>query len=160
MGIHCRHWPLFGLCVSRYSSSPSSPGLITTQVRVRSTRGGFFAGFLGKFWTPSSSSQGSVGHSGHVLLFTEGEEKVLWWLHNGLRGMRERWGLRTLTTVFYIRQGWQLPVPLRQELPGVVLLFNVNLHIYTQFKNTIVYNLVQGINNLLTSSAFTLTSLV
>lgn len=62
-------WPLFGLCVSRYSSS-SSPRLVTTQVRVRSTRGGFFAGFRGKFWTPSSSSQGSEGHSSHAPPFT------------------------------------------------------------------------------------------
>lgn len=73
-----RRPPLFGLWVSRNSSSPSSPRLITTQVRVRSTRGGFFTGFLGKFWTPSSSSQGSEGHSRHVLLLTgEGGENTL-----------------------------------------------------------------------------------
>lgn len=68
---HSWHRPLFGLCLSRNSSSPSSPGLATTQLRVLSTRGGFFAGLQGKFWTPNSSSQGSVGHSWHVPLFTE-----------------------------------------------------------------------------------------
>lgn len=68
-------WPLLGLCMSRNFSSPSSPGLFTTQVRVRSTRGGFFDGFLGKFWTPSSSFQGSEGHRGHVTLFASHIER-------------------------------------------------------------------------------------
>lgn len=94
--------PLFGLCVSRYSSSPWAPGLITTQVRVRSTRGGFFAGFLGKFWTPSSSSQGSDGHNRQDPLVTEGEEESQKWCN-----IMTTWRCegRALTTVLYIRQG-------------------------------------------------------
>lgn len=89
-------WPLFGLCVSRYSSSSSSsPRLITTQVRVRSTRGGFFAGFRGKFCTPSSSSQGSEGHSSHAPLLTFKKVQIwgsTFWVWSSLRwrGTRTR----------------------------------------------------------------------
>ena len=41
-------------------------------------------------------------------------------------------GGRTLTTVFYIRQGWSLPPQLPQKLLRVLLLFDVNLLIHTR----------------------------
>lgn len=132
-----RSWPFFGLCVSRYSSTPSCcPGRITTQVRVRSTLGAFFAGFLGKFWTPNSSSQGSDGHSRHTALITERERqrqkaraRDAQELLNILteRRLMERNGGRFLTTVFYIRS-WGLHIKFPQEPLGVHLLFDMNLH--------------------------------
>lgn len=65
------------------------------------------------------------------------------WLCEGLRR-----GLETLTAVFYIRQCWRLPVQLPQQLPGVFLLFEMNLHIHTLYKYTIRYSMIQSFNNL------------
>lgn len=127
--------PLLGLCESRNSCSPPSPRLITTQVRLRSARGGFFAGFLGKFWTPRSSSQGSEGQSVHVPLFTEGWcEQILLNIYDCRRVWCHRDNrkpvLTSLTTVLYIRQGRGLSVQLPHQLNGILLLFEMNLHIH------------------------------
>lgn len=78
--------PLLGLCVSRSSCSLPSPCRITTQVRLRSARGGFFAGFLGKFWTPRSSSQGSERQSVHVPLLTDGAVRTIFLNNRTVRG--------------------------------------------------------------------------
>lgn len=124
-GLPC--WPLFGLCLSRYSSSFSYPPLITTQVRVRSTRGAFFAAFRGKFWTPSLSSQGSEGHNGHALLLTlkkvHRQVNIL-----SMKQSEREWHKHAITTVFNVSDTRRLPAKLPQQLPGVLLLFQMNLH--------------------------------